>query len=148
MSASTQRRGSVCNHNQKPVDKLANEKKDLFSILNHNDKILGRLQPFQPPDKAILKVRFPLFRKSQLSKLGRRSRDLSDHACAVSLAGSAAAGAGDFGAGPAAAAIPLCQPVPPRHSRSRSVRGGACRARNGDFVSRGRASRDRADGVG
>ncbi len=41
---------------QKPVDKLVKEKSELLSLIKHNDKILGRLEPFHPPDKAILKV--------------------------------------------------------------------------------------------
>ena len=44
--------------NGKEVDKLAAEREELRAILRHNDKILGRMPPFRPPEKAILKVYF------------------------------------------------------------------------------------------
>ena len=42
--------------NEQPVDKLSAERDELRALLKYNDKILGRMPPFHPPDKAILKV--------------------------------------------------------------------------------------------
>ncbi len=41
---------------RKDTDKLAAEREELRAILRHNDKILGRMPFFRPPEKAVLKV--------------------------------------------------------------------------------------------